>query len=165
MKSDKSLYVAVPTGTNRFATLGGYNFAHGGATLQELLIPVIHTTPIREGKINKVGVVILNSSLEMVSSLLKFKLVQREAISTSLKQRVILCGIYEGDTLVSNTMEITLDSTDHSVGFTRFYEVALNLNKPVRGHLLTLRVWDKEDELYPLIVESVRNNTLIDRDF
>lgn len=165
MKSDKPLYVAVPTGTNRFAAPGGYNFAHGGATLQELLVPVIHTTPIREGKINKVGVVILNSSLEMISSLLKFKLVQREAISTSLKQRVILCGIYEAYTLVSNTMEITLDSTDHSVGFTRFYEVALNLNKPVRGHLLTLRVWDKEDELNPLIVESVRNNTLIDRDF
>ena len=165
MKSAKPVYVAVPTGTNRFAAPGGYNFAHGGATLQELLIPVIHTTPIREEKSQKVGVCVLNSCLEMVSSMLKFRLVQREAISTSFKQRVIRCALFDGNTLCSNTMEITLDSTDHSVGVTRFYDVALNLNKPVSGHLLTLRVWDKEDDLNPLIVESVRNNTLIERDF
>ena len=165
MASDKTLYVAVPTGTNRFAAPGGYNFAHGGATLQELLIPVIHTTPIREGKSEKVGVIIFDSRLEMVSSLLKFQLIQRESISAARKQRVILCGIFDGGELVCTPQEITLDSPDPEVGPSRFFNVALNVNKPVHGHLLELRIWDKEDELNPLIVQAVRNNTLIDRDF
>jgi PglZ domain. len=37
-------YVAVPNGSNRlYAAGGGYEFAHGGASLQELLIPVLYS--------------------------------------------------------------------------------------------------------------------------
>ena len=36
-----TMQVAVPVGTNRLAASGGYNFAHGGASLQEMIIPII----------------------------------------------------------------------------------------------------------------------------
>lgn len=165
MKSDKPVYVAVPTGTNRFAAPGGYNFAHGGATLQELLVPVIHTSPIREGKVQKVGVIIHTTALEMVSSLLKFQMIQEDAISTVFLQRVIVVGLYDKNELVCTPKEYVLDSTDHTVGHTRFIDVALNLNKPVRSHMLELRVWDKEDPLNPLLTRTVLNNTIVERDF
>ena len=42
MTHPDGVYVAVPDGSNRFfAPGGGYEFAHGGATLQELIIPVL----------------------------------------------------------------------------------------------------------------------------
>ena len=165
MTSDKPILVAVPTGTNRFAAPGGYNFAHGGATLQELLIPVIHSAPVREGKTEKVGVLLLNTQVEMISSMLKFQLVQRESISNTRKQRIVLCGIFDGDQLVCTPQEVTLDCPYPEVCPTRLFDVELNVNKPVRGHLLELRIWDKEDELNPLITQTIRNNTLIDRVF
>ena len=38
------LQVAVPVGANRFAVQGGgYNFSHGGASLQEMVIPVVRS--------------------------------------------------------------------------------------------------------------------------
>lgn len=43
IKSTTPLQVAVPIGTNRLAAPGGYNFAHGGASLQEMIIPVIRS--------------------------------------------------------------------------------------------------------------------------
>ena len=41
MTAMNQTYVAVPTGTNRFAASGGYNFAHGGAAFARNDIPVI----------------------------------------------------------------------------------------------------------------------------
>ena len=42
--TSSDLFVAVPLGTNRLAAPGGYNFAHGGATLQEILIQHLNLT-------------------------------------------------------------------------------------------------------------------------
>ena len=50
ISTSKPVYVAVPIGTNRLAAPGGYNFAHGGATLQEMLIPVIKSSQRRTDK-------------------------------------------------------------------------------------------------------------------
>ena len=68
MKADAPVYVGVPMGTNRLAASGGYSFAHGGATLQEMLIPVIHSSQKRSDKTNKVGVALVDHNLVMVSS-------------------------------------------------------------------------------------------------
>lgn len=44
-------------GPNRFAAQGGgYNFAHGGASLQELIIPVIHSKNKKNNVKQKVNV-------------------------------------------------------------------------------------------------------------
>ncbi|GAB3804906.1 hypothetical protein GCM10028868_32930 [Virgibacillus kimchii] len=42
LEQEKDLYVTVPKGINRFAIQGaGANFVHGGAMLQEIVVPVI----------------------------------------------------------------------------------------------------------------------------
>ena len=74
MSSSSPVFVAVPEGTNRLAAPGGYNFAHGGATLQELIVPVIHSVLKRLDKTDKVNVVLLSNKLNMVNSRVKFTL-------------------------------------------------------------------------------------------
>lgn len=43
MSAKEVVLVAVPLGINRLAAPGGYNFTYGGATLQEMIIPIIHS--------------------------------------------------------------------------------------------------------------------------
>ena len=152
-------------GTNRMAAQGGYNFAHGGATLQEMIIPVIHSVWKRKEKTEKVGVSLMNHNLSMVSSQLKFQLIQTEAVSMTVMERKVVYCIYNGDDPVTMEKELTLNSTDSENLNNRVYELSLNLNKSVSSSMLQLRVYDVEDMLNPIIKENVKNNTLIETDF
>lgn len=165
IKADGGVYVAVPTGTNRMAAQGGYNFAHGGATLQEMIIPVIHSVLKRKEKTEKVGVSLMSHNLSMVSSQLKFQLIQTEAVSMTVMERKVVCCIYHGDDPVTMEKELTLNSTDSENLNNRVYELSLNLNKSVSSSMLQLRVYDVEDMLNPIIKENVKNNTIIEQDF
>ncbi len=159
--------IAVPNGFNRFnAEGGGYQFAHGGATLQEMVIPVLYSHLRREDKKQSVGVTLLNTALSMVSSRLKFSLIQSDAVSEDFKERRVLCGVYEGPKILTNEKEVILNSTDVNPA-NRFYQVELTLNTPSSGGILELRIYDSEDKekLNPLAKAIVTNKTLIDQDF
>ncbi len=159
------LLVAVPVGTNRLAASGGYNFAHGGASLQEMIIPIIKSVRKKVNKAEKVGVSLMSHNLNMVSSRLKFQMIQSEAVSMTAMERRVVCCIYHGEEPVTQEKEVALNSTDATNLNNRVYEVALNLNKSVQGGMLQLRVYDADDRLNPLIRETVKNNTMIEQDF
>ena len=158
-------YVAVPFGTNRLAASGGYSFAHGGAALQEMLIPVIKSSLRRTEKTEKVGVSLMNHNLNMVSSRLKFQLIQSEAVSMTVMERKVVCQVFNGDEPVTSEKELLLNSTDAANLNNRVFEVTLNLSKSVSSSVLQLRIYDVEDKLNPLIKETVKNNTMIEQDF
>ena len=158
-------YVAVPFGTNRLAASGGYSFAHGGAALQEMLIPVIKSSLRRTEKTEKVGVSLMNHNLNMVSSRLKFQLIQSEAVSMTVMERKVACQVFNGDEPVTAEKELLLNSTDAANLNNRVFEVTLNLSKSVSSSVLQLRIYDVEDKLNPLIKETVKNNTMIEQDF
>lgn len=160
-----NIYIGVPIGTNRLAAAGGYSFAHGGATLQEMIIPVIHSKLSRVIKTEKVGVSLMSHNLNMTNSMLKFSIIQSEAVSMTLIERKVVCCIYNGDDPVTKEKELTLNSTDATNLNNRVYEVTLTLNKSVMGSVLQLRVYDLDDPLNPLIRETVKNHTLIEQDF
>ena len=159
------MFVAVPLGTNRLAAPGGYNFAHGGATLQEMLIPVIIGHKGKVQKTEKVGVSLMSHNLNMVSSRLKFHLIQSEAVSMTVMGRKVVCQVFSGDVPVTSEQEVILDSPDAANLNNRVFEVTLNLNKSVSSSVLQLRVYDVEDRLNPIIKETVKNNTIIEQDF
>lgn len=165
IKSQTPLYVGVPIGTNRLAATGGYNFAHGGASLQEMIIPVIKSQRKKIDKTEKVGVALMSHNLNMVSSRLKFQLIQSEAVTMTVVERKVVCCIYNGDDPVTQEKELTLNSTDALNLNNRVYEVILNLNKSVNTSVLQLRIYDVADRLNPLIREVVKNNTMIEQDF
>ncbi len=165
MSSKEAVQIAVPLGTNRLAAPGGYNFAHGGATLQEMIIPVIHSKLRKVDKTEKVNVALMNPNLSMVSSRLKFQLIQSEAVSMNVKERTIICGVYNGDDLVTESKRVTLNSTDSINLNNRVYDITLILNKSTTSTMLQLRIYDEEDMLNPIIRETVKNNTMIEQDF
>lgn len=160
-----SIYVAVPIGTNRLAAPGGYNFAHGGATLQEMIIPVVKSSLRRTDKTEKVGISLMSHNLNMVSSRLKFHLIQSEAVSMTVMERKVVCQVFNGDEPVTIEKEMLLNSTDSANLNNRVFEVTLNLNKSVSSSVLQLRIYDVDDRLNPLIKETVKNNTMIEQDF
>lgn len=162
---NSDVYVAVPEGTNRFAApSGGYTFTHGGASLQEMIIPIIHSRQEREDNKQPVGVILLDRKLSMQSSRLRFKLLQSEAVSMDNKERMITVAVYFNDQPVTPVKTITLDNTDPTLD-NRKVQVDLTLNKNVDAKVLQLKVFDVKDDLNPLIKENVTNNTLIDNDF
>lgn len=165
IKSINPVMVAVPEGTNRLAASGGYNFAHGGASLQEMIIPIIKSVRKKVNKTEKVGVALMSHNLNMVSSRLKFQMIQSEAVSMTVMERKVLCCIYNGDDPVTQAKEVTLNSADSNNLNNRVFEVTLNLNKSVDASMLQLRIYDVDDKLNPLIRETVKNNTMIEQDF
>ena len=160
-----SLQVAVPIGTNRLAVAGGYNFVHGGASLQEMIIPVIRSQQKRVNKTAKVGIALMSHNLSMVSSRLKFHVIQSEAVSMTVTEREVSCCIYDKDEAVTQAKVLTLNSPDATNLNNRVYEVTLTLNKPVSASVLELRICDTKDPLNPLVRETVKNNTIIEQDF
>lgn len=165
IKAPTPTWVAVPCGTNRLAAPGGYNFAHGGASLQEIIIPVIKSKIRKTDKTEKVGVSLMNHNLNMVSSRLKFQIIQSEAVSMTVMERKIVCCIYNGDDPVTAEKELVLNSPDATNLNNRVFEVTMNLNKSVTSSVLQLRIYDVEDRLNPLVRETVKNNTMIEQDF
>ena len=165
--TDHTVFVAVPDGTNRMAAPGGYQFAHGGASLQELLIPVMFSRLKRGENKEKVGVSILEANLRMTSSRLKFTVIQSEAISEDLQGRTVQCAVYVGSEQVTATKDVVLNSSDEENVNNRLTSVELMLNTQTDANLMELRIYDKEDEnrLNPLVKKAVINKTLIEQDF
>ena len=165
MVNVSDVMVAVPMGTNRFAApSGGYMFTHGGAALQELIIPVITSRQERDDNKQPVGVMILDRRLSMQASRLRFKMLQTEAVSMDMKERPIRVALYHNDVPVTPVKEILLDKTDPSLD-NRKIQVDLTLNKNIDAKVLQLKVFDATDDLNPIIKENVTNNTLIENDF
>lgn len=165
MVNVSDVMVAVPAGTNRFAApSGGYMFTHGGATLQELIIPVMTSQLERDDNKQPVGVMILDRRLSMQASRLRFKMLQTEAVSMDMKERHIRVALYHNDVPVTPVKDILLDKTDPSLD-NRKIQVDLTLNKNIDAKVLQLKVFNATDELNPIIKENVTNNTLIENDF
>lgn len=163
MKGD--FFVGVPTGTNRLAKEGGdYMFAHGGASLQELVIPILYSKYQVENKKGKVGVSLLESSLTISSSRMKAHLVQNEAVSMSMQPQTVYCAIYVGDEVVSPVKAITLNSTDTEMTASRIYEVDLTVTQSATSKIMQFKVFNEDDNLNPVISKNIVNNTLIEQD-
>lgn len=164
MKED-NIYVAVPEGTNRLqAPSGGYRFTHGGASLQELLIPIITSRQERVNTKTPVGVMVLDRNLSIQASRLRFRLLQTDAVSMEMKARTIKVALYYNDIAVTPIKEYVLDSTDALLD-NRKVLVDLTLNQNTDAKVLQLRVYDATDDLNPLIKENVTNKTVIPNDF
>lgn len=160
--------VAVPDGTNRIKVRGGdYNFAHGGASLQEVIIPILHSYAPKNNTKVATGVSLLGRNLSIVSSRLKVQLLQDDAISETIKERTVSVALYNGEKMVSNEVIKTLSSTNADQAQARIYDFALTLMQSGSG-ILKLKVFDVDNDssrLNPLIVETVTDNTLITPDF
>jgi len=163
---DSDLYVLVPRSVNRYKKQGvGHQFVHGGASLQELVVPIIESTRKRTEIIRKVNPVLIGKNLRVVSNILRIQILQEQRVSKTEKEREILVGLYRDLELVSNQVTIQLNSTSE-LPSERSFGCELMLRGDIGNvSLMKLKVYDKDDELNPLINQEVINNTLIETDF
>jgi uncharacterized protein (TIGR02687 family) len=111
----------IPRGANRFHFVGGAKFIHGGAMLQEIVVPVITVKHRKDKgtrdktKASQVTVHVLGASHKITTGRHRFELIQMEAVSDRVKPITLKVAVYEGDVPVTNIETVTFSSTSDSM--------------------------------------------------
>jgi uncharacterized protein (TIGR02687 family) len=106
--------VVIPKSIHRLRLKGsGSRYVHGGATLQEVVIPVIQIRKKRESDINLVEVDILRgASVTISTGQLRASFFQDRPVSSKLHERRLRAGIYtQSGELISDQHELIFDFT------------------------------------------------------
>ena len=111
---DDAKYVSFPVGSQVFKAPGGQNYAHGGSSPQELLVPVIDV------RTEKAYVGYTNAQIALVSMLRKvtnlivpLDFIQSEPVSDTLKAATYrLFFVNEGNEKISNELIYVADSRE-----------------------------------------------------
>jgi len=105
----------IPKAANRFHFVGGARFIHGGAMLQEIVVPVvivkhIKGKSVKETKTKTVTVRVLGGTHKITTNRHRFELIQMEAVGDRVKPITLKVAVYEGDEPVTNTETVIFDS-------------------------------------------------------
>lgn len=107
---DSQLEVQIPKSIHRLRLQGsGARFVHGGATLQEIVVPVLTVNKKRKSDIRSVTVEILPESNIITTGQIAIKLYQADPVSDKVQSRSLRAGIFVGETLISNQVDLNLD--------------------------------------------------------
>lgn len=166
-KFREDLFVTIPQSVNRYKLQGvGHQYVHGGGSLQEVVVPVIESSRKRQEVTKKVTpLLVQRGQLRVVSSILRIQILQADKVSRFEKEIKISVGLYKDLELVSNAVELLLNSTEDAPS-ERMHRVDLQLSATAaQESFLKLKIFDVEDKLNPRIEEFVQNSTLIQTDF
>ncbi len=123
------LEVQVPNSIQRIVKPGaGFQFVHGGASLQEIVVPVISINKGRADTVEPVNVEIHPESDKITTGQVVVKLYQSTRVEPHRPARRLRAALYFGDLLISNEQELRFDS-ESSEGRDRFQSVRLLLSK------------------------------------
>lgn len=105
--------VAIPKSINRLRLKGSsIRFVHGGATLQEIVIPILDIKKKRESDLKNVSIDIISSSSSVITTgQLAVAFYQTQPISNKERPLVVRAGLYYKETLLSDVHELTFDFT------------------------------------------------------
>lgn len=129
---DCGLTVCVPRGDNRFKTPGGgQNFVHGGASLQEIVIPLIKYRNDRKNDesmlVSKVEVRLTNTSRKITNSLFSLDFFQTEKlVDKKVARTVKLYFADESGQKISNEQIILADRISEKAS-ERTFKASFNL--------------------------------------
>ncbi|MBM4648842.1 BREX-1 system phosphatase PglZ type A [Rhodococcus hoagii] len=110
---DGDLQVQIPRALHRLRMQGaGYQYVHGGASLQEVVVPLVTLTQSRSKDTSKVTVDVNVSSPTITSSTVLVTLLQRETVTGKRRARTLIVGVYAEDgTALSGERTVVVDST------------------------------------------------------
>ncbi len=160
--TDAEMEFLLPKGTNRYNFVGGARFFHGGAMLQEVVIPVITVTEMKgkhteKSEVRQVGVSLLGTYKKLVTNRPIYKLIQTDPVSERMKPITLKVSLRDKNDLISNEETVTFDSSSSSME-ERQKSVKLTLmagsydNK--KEYSLVLRnIDDTEYDRIPIIID------------
>jgi len=112
---DSDVEVQIPKSIHRLRLSGGgTRFVHGGAALQEIVVPVLTVNKKRKSDTRLVDVEVWPESDKITTGQVVVKLFQSEPVGDKVQPRNLRAGLYVGETLISNQVELAFDqsSTD-----------------------------------------------------
>ncbi len=141
----------IPKGGNLFHFVGGARFVHGGAMLQEIVVPVIQVrhTKRKSRQRKYVGVQVLNTRLRITTARHRIQLLQLEPVTDRVLSVTLKVAIYEGDQPVTDIHTITFSSTSDKLD--------------ERQQFITLTLRDQsysKKTQYKLVLQNVHTNIL-----
>jgi uncharacterized protein (TIGR02687 family) len=118
IKNEHQITTYVPKATIRFKIQGaGANFVHGGASLQEIVVPLIQFKNIRSGQknsreIEKVDVKLTNTTRKITNSLFNLTFFQTEKVEDKRVPRTVkIYMVDDKDGVISNEEMLICDRT------------------------------------------------------
>lgn len=104
--------IQIPKSIHRIPQPGaGTRYVHGGASLQEIVVPVVTVNKKRKSNIRPVLVDLMPETDKITTGQLAIKLLQREAVTDKIQPRQVRISLYVGDTLISDEPVLKFDSS------------------------------------------------------
>lgn len=106
--------VMIPMGLNRMRIQGsGSRYVHGGATLQEAVIPVIEIKKKRKSDVETVEVVVLITTNKITGNRFAVQFYQQRPVGGKILPVTLRAGFYRKDgKLISDIVNLRFDSSD-----------------------------------------------------
>ncbi len=105
--------VLVPKSIGRLKKAGGgTRYVHGGAALQEIVIPVVTVSKKRTSDVKLVDVEQVVRSTMITTSQIQVELYQANPVSEKTQLRTLRIGLYVGEVLISNQLTHVFDLED-----------------------------------------------------
>lgn len=108
--------VLIPKSINRFRIKGsGARYVHGGASLQEIVVPVVRVTKKRQDTTRPVEIDIIKSTDKITTNILSVSFLQSELVSGKVLPRTVRAGLYaEENELISDQFTYNFDASEGS---------------------------------------------------
>ncbi len=108
--------VLIPKSINRLRVKGaGSRFIHGGASMQEIVIPLIKVVKTRQDTTSQVDIDIIKSTDKITTNILAVSFIQQELVSEQVLPRSIRAAIYSEDgDILSDQFKYNFDIEDGS---------------------------------------------------
>ncbi|MBF0099871.1 MAG: BREX-1 system phosphatase PglZ type A [Desulfobacterales bacterium] len=156
--TDTDMAFLIPRGTNRFNFVGGAQFYHGGALLQEIVVPLLTVTQMKgkhleKSEINHVGISLIGTYKKIVTNISRFEFIQTDAVSERYKAKTLKISLRDGNDLMSDEKLLTFDSASSSIE---------DRKKSVSLTLKTGQKFDTKKE-YDLVLRNAEDDTEYDR--
>ncbi len=150
----KDMYAYVPLSDLRFQKQGpGKQFVHGGAALQEVVVPVLKYTYQKTADLERkgikhgnVGLAVINSGRKITSSPFSINLLQTERVTEKLlprRARIALWDMDSDEFKVSDEKLVIAESTSDEAP-ERQYRVILTLTGEIENKVYYVRLIDED---------------------
>jgi uncharacterized protein (TIGR02687 family) len=108
--------ILIPKSINRLRIKGaGSRFIHGGASLQEIVIPVVSITKKRQNTTSQVDIDIIKSTDRITTNILAVSFIQTDLVTEQTLPRLLRVAIYAEDgELLSDQFKYTFDNNESS---------------------------------------------------
>ena len=165
--------ILIPKGINRLRKQGsGSRYVHGGATLQEVVTPLLYVAKKRSDTVSKVGIEVLKGSNRITTNLQRVKFYQMSPIGDKIIARSVKSYFYsiEGEQkkIISDVFSYTFDSEtkrteDREVEYN--FTISTELSRSSTVYLIIEEQIDQSNKWKSLLELPYSLNLAMENDF